>query len=313
MTKKIDHVNSLDNLWNERITSPKTHFFYESLGERSIEPLTLIESGVTLWHEQMHSNEEHDISHLWALASAMLEKPLVQYKQSYVEWLRHQIITGAIVPEKWSGAGPYPYKGMLISAIYFQEARRLCEVENDSRVWHIIAMAYYQLGINTPPTTTQLASKAAATRHALRSELLRAHVLSALSQIKEHGAAGSIESAKNDVVSYFMRNHKFMVVLSEFDASTPENTKHDKTSDALTRFRNMLDSWASPKSPYPELAKVFAQFSKRKSTSSIASTPKTRTTPAEVPVDDSNFYLRIIDIREDGFEQITKVVRDKAV
>jgi hypothetical protein len=62
---------SLQDLLNSG--EPITHFFYEYRGERAVEPLLLIENGITLWHEHIYSNEAHDNSYLWGLAASIVE------------------------------------------------------------------------------------------------------------------------------------------------------------------------------------------------------------------------------------------------
>lgn len=55
---------SLQDFFNSG--EPITHFFYEYRGERDVEPLLLIENGITLWHEHIYTNEVHGNSYLWA-------------------------------------------------------------------------------------------------------------------------------------------------------------------------------------------------------------------------------------------------------
>ena len=72
---------------------------------------------------------------------------------SWVEWLRYRITTGAFIPAQWKKRKPFPYKAVLISAIYFNEAKRLCDEGNLERAWHIIALAYYHLGLGSTSST----------------------------------------------------------------------------------------------------------------------------------------------------------------
>lgn len=313
---KIRKSNSEDSIQDIEIkysSSPKTHFFYEYEGERSVDPSVLIASGVTLWHEQMLSNEVHDTSHLWAHACALLDARVDSPIYSHIEWLRYQITMGVIAPEKWDHSKPYPYKGMLISAIYFLEARRLCEEGREDRAWHVIAIAYYHLGINTTPTTTQSAANAALIKHAKRSEYLRALVMAFLKIVKEEDSAKSINDAIEEIIKLFENKPKAMAGLDEFDKSIPDNTKHEKENDALERLRVTLKNWAAPKGPYPEIAAAFSHFRKRKgkSTDNLTSTSNTRTTSAEVPVDESNYYMRLINILERGDVLTMKLSREE--
>jgi hypothetical protein len=290
--------------------APKTHIFYEYQGERAIDPTLLVENGISLWHEQMLNIPEHDISHLWDYAKSLLASRQDTLVYSYIEWLRYEITMGTIIPEKWDRRRPYPYKWMLISAIYFQEARKLCEEGNTDRVWHVVTMAYYQLGMNTNPSLTQAMSKTAAIRHANDSEFKRAIVLAALDKIKEQNTAKSINEAKDKVLELIAGSKKVMEKLEELDASTSENTKHNKTNDALDRLRNTLDSWASPKGPYPELASAFSRFSKRKTKTQSGAI---RATSEELPRDELPaeyaHYMRIVSYLEEGYVLTAEISR----
>lgn len=155
MRKKKARPTANEPLYPADPNFPKTHFFYEYEGERSIDPAVLVEHGILLWHEQIHANPIDDISPIWAFAATQLEKREETPSHSYLEWLRQQVILNALVPESWNSLEPYPYKGLLISALYLQEARRLCREGESERVWHIVVLAYYYLGLNTVKSSSQ--------------------------------------------------------------------------------------------------------------------------------------------------------------
>lgn len=292
-----DHLNSGE---------PITHFFYELQGERPVEPLLLIENGITLWHEHIYTNETHDNSYLWELAGSIVEERIDTPMYSWVEWVRYRITTGGFVPAQWGNQRPYPYKGLLISAIYLQEARRLCAQGQSARAWHIIAMAYYHLGLNTSSTTAQNTSRAARSLHAARTEKIRALVLAALDKIKKDESARSMESAKDQVVELLrtMRDKEPLKHwLNEFDTLVPENTKGRTLgklkNDVFVRIRNMLDNWSLPSGPYPDVAEAFSHFSKRKGRK-YGPIANNRATSEGVPIDESEHYLRLVNFLEDG-------------
>jgi hypothetical protein len=115
----------------------------------------------------------------------------------------------------------------LISAIYLQEAKRLCAEGQPDRAWHIIALAYYHLGLNTAPSTAQNTSRAAQLMHAGRTEKIRALVLAALDKIRKDESARSMEDAKDQVVELLRAKRGESPIkdwLNEFDTLVPENT-----------------------------------------------------------------------------------------
>lgn len=305
---------SLQDLLNSG--EPITHFFYEYEGERAIEPMLLLENGIALWHEHIYTNEVHDNSYLWELAGSIVKDPGESPMYSWVEWMRYQITTGMFVPAQWGNQRPYPYKGLLISAIYLQEARRLCAESQPERAWHLIALAYYHLGLNTASSTAKNTSRAAQIMHAGRTEKIRAFVLAALDKIRKEESARSIESAKDQVVELLRKKrdeHPIKDWLNEFDTLVPESTKGRTSAklknDVLVRIRNMLDSWSLPSGPYPDIAEAFSHFSKRKG-GKIAPTPTDRTTSEGVPVDQSECYMRLISFMEGGEVLTIKLSRN---
>jgi len=284
-------------------SAPRTHFLYEYEGEREIHPSLLVTNGINLWHEQMLNIPERDVSHLWAFAEKLLADRHDTLLYSYVEWLRYEITMGAIVPEKWDRRRPYPYKWMLISAVYFQEG-------DQGRAWHLIAIAYYQLGMNTTPTLTQAMSKAASSKHAISSMRKRGIVLAALEKIKSNKSIKSVVQAKEAVYHLIERSDEAMAVIEELDALTPEKTKFSKENDALDRLRNTLDSWASAKGPYPEMFEAFSYFSKKTTSAASSATRETKEgVPAEFLPEDCKHYMRFISYLESGYVMTAEVSR----
>lgn len=283
---------------------PLTHIFYEYEGEQSIHPETLINSGITLWHENVYSNEAHDNRGLWQLAETLLNERHKTPMYSWVEWLRYRITKGELVPETWDVHKPYPYKGLLISAIYFHEARRICAAGDSTRAWHIAAMAYYHLGLNTNSSTLKNTSRAAQMRHAARSEKIRMLVLEGLDIIASKGTAGSIAQAKDQVVDLLREKNKGVVRdwLNEFDTLVPEKTKGRTTgsqkNDVLDRIRNLLDAWSLPSGPYPEIAESFSRFNAKKP--NVTRRVEQPATNEDVPLEETSACLRVVNLLNSG-------------
>ena len=307
--------SSEDVSMRDALTSgePITRFFYEYQGERSVDPTTMIDSGIDLWHEQICTNQVHDNGFLWGFAESLLESREETAMYSWAEWLRYRVMTGAIVPAKWNARKPYPYKGLLISAIYFQEARRSCAEKIPERAWHLVVIAYYHLGLNSTPSALQITGKAAKILHAARTEKVRALVLGALGRIKREDLADSIEKAKDEVARLIREKSKQRVVkdwLNEFDALVSENTKGrtsaKQKNDVVDRIRNLLNTWSLPSSPYPEIAEAFSPFNKKISGAGVIVTDD-MVKCEEVPDGSSGCYLRIVNLLEDGHVLTTEV------
>ena len=305
-TKKI-FVENLESIYTG---APKTHIFYEYQGERAVDPLRLVMDGETLWWEQAHNNLEHkpEVLRLWDDAEALLAKRHETPTHSYVEWLRNKVTMGYLDPKKSrKKKKPYAYRGMLISAIYFQEAKKLCAEDNADRVWHIIAMAYYHLGMNTTPSSTQLAARAARKKHEEVVETRRALALVSLEIIKEQQekkrTIRNIEEAKDEVIRLIYSNRNVLADLEQVDASS---VNRDRNNDALDRFRNLLDEWASPNSPHPDIAEAFSFYGQKKYT------PKTESSgPPDVPGSaiepGTTHYMRLVNVFEDGHMDIDEI------
>lgn len=292
---------------------PRTHFFYEYEGERAVNPSVLVEHGILLWHEQIYAHELDDVSPLWAFAEAELEKRGQALTHSDLEWLRQQVIINALVPESWDELEPYPYKGLLISALYLQEARRLCRNGDTGRVWHIIALAYYNLGLNSVLSVSQAMALNAAKARAKSTELKRVIVLKVLEKLKDGAKINNVAEAKRAVISFIQgykgKNGKYVLLdkLRELDGgNTEEHMTKEATSKAddraTARLEITLNSWASPQGPYPEVAEAFAMFDPEKA-GLTAETPKpsaTRTTREEFEFETGEYHTRLINLLANG-------------
>lgn len=298
---------------------PTTHFFYEFLGERGVDPAVMIGNGITLWHERVYCDLTVDNSYLWDLAESIVNQRHPTEVYSWAESMRYSITIGTFVPSKWKSNKPFAYKGLLISAIYFLEAERECHKENAARAWHLIAMAYYHLGLNSTLTSRENAAIAAQRMHAARSEKIRALVLSALEIIKANGTAKSIAQAREQVVELIATKEKeqsrekrplISDWIAEFDTLVPAGTKGRSSSENkgnfYTRLANMLEDWSLPDGPYPQISEAFSHFRKNRKAGSEGDNSR-RATSANVPMDESDFFLRIVHERGDGFVSTTKL------
>lgn len=292
---------------------PLTHFTYEFKGPRAVDPLLLIKDGILLWHESAGAIDVDDNYYLWELAKKIVENPGETPAHSWVEWYRYAIIHGLFTPSRWRSEKPFPYKGLLISAIYFQESRRLCLNGQADRAWHLVAIGYYHLGQNTNSSTRTNTARAAKRKHADRSADVREMVLIALGAVAKIGKAKTVEDAKNAVEELIRKLNEDVdearEVLSHFDAAIPAKTKGrtsgDQKNDVISRIRNLLDTWSLPSGPYPEIADAFAKFSKRRSASpSDASSSAPNTTEGIPIIPTSGCYLRLINHIGDEFDAV---------
>lgn len=314
MGKKKSDSETSKPLYPTNTNFPRTHFLYEYEGERAVDPAVLVENGILLWHEQIHANELDDISPLWAFAEAELEKRGQAPTHSDLEWLRQQVIVNALAPASWNKLEPYPYKGLLISALYLQEARRLCQAGDTGRVWHVIALAYYNLGLNTVQSASQAMARYATKARSEDTELKRAIVLEVLKKLEGNPKITSVAKAKRAVVdfiqSYKGANDKYVLLdkLRELDGGNTEEPLEDEAryeaeSRATARLEATLNSWANPKGPYPEMAEAFAAFDRKKAAPNAADAPgpsSARTTCETFEFETGEYHTRIFNLLPNG-------------
>lgn len=314
MSNKKTDIDKSKPLYPADANFPKTHFFYEYEGERAVDPAVLVEHGILLWHEQIYANELHDVSPLWAFAEAELEKQGQAPTHSDLEWLRQQVIINALVPTFWNKLEPYPYKGLLISALYLQEARRLCNDGERDRVWHIIAIAYYNLGLNTVQPASQALALYASKGRSDATQRKRAIVLEVLKRLKDDQKITSIAEAKRSAI-LFIQNFKdkngkpvLLDKLRELDGCKPEELLTEKAKQkaedlVITHLEGTLNSWASSKSPYPEIAEAFALFDQKKASRVSACAPEpspARTTRELFEFETGEYHTRLFNLLVNG-------------
>lgn len=315
-----DLLGKLQAQWRPTNQTPRTHILYEYEGERSIELSELIDDGAVLWHEMAVSNQVDDVVPLWELAGHLLaeakqslEQPHIKerLKQSAVDYLRFQIVSGAITPDGWSHKRFQSCKGALISAIHFHEANAAGAAGNFDRALHLIATAYYFLGISTTVPASRFFAESSARGHAEETDYQRTLVLWILGEIKGEAHLTSIEKAKDGVIDFIRRKPKLALEFEKLDklSSSP---KHNKNHDALDRLRNTLDDWAKPKGPYPEVAEAFSGFKRRKKVdTTVAPVDTTQEGSREIQIPGPECYLRFIHVRESGFVQTISLSREE--
>ena len=252
--------------------TPSTYFFYELEGPNSVEPIHLYWDGLVLWHEQAAEIETHDTRHLWEYAREIRHDP--GWQNASVEHLRAAIIRGSLVPPGSNPRKVYPYRGMLISAIYFQECDRELDNRTSDRIWHLLIVAYYSMGFDTRAAWRSNHARSAAARHSADTEVTRSLILTALRELRDDASLTSITKAKDAVIKLIAEDKDARREIEKLDALQPSSLKHNKDGNALDRLRNVLDRWASPRGSYPEIAEAFDQFRRDKS-------PRKETTNAE--------------------------------
>ena len=289
--------------------SPKTHILYEYEGERAIEVDVMIENGIFLWHDLIHAGELDDISPLWNFAGRLLESTSRATPQSITDYLRQQIILEAILPDGWDYKKFRAYKGTLISAIHFLEARRLSAAGEVDRAWHVTTTAYYYLGIGTTMSASRFLAQASARSHDEDTEYQRSLVLWILDQIRSDKRVTSIEKAKDAVISFIRKREKLQSEFEKLDRLS-YSPKHKDEHDALDRLRNTLDDWAKPKGPYPEMANAFAAFKRKGKADTVAQlSTAPRGTAEDIVFAKPDYYLRILNALKNGDFLTMKVSR----
>lgn len=299
MPRREDHTKSdIEHSFAPEDQSPATHFLYEYEGDRDVDLDILTENGIYLWHELAASDQIDDVEQLWTFAEDLLEKSPSLLRQSRVESIRQRIIFGAISLPGWGEKKFHRHKNTLISAIYFHEARKLCNCGASVRATHIIATAYYFLGLGSTRSVSHSMALQSATRHAQKSEFRRAIVLEVLRLIEGNPRVTSVEKAKDEVIRFIAKKDALKKAIDELDKLST-GVKHSPDNDALTRLQNALDDWAKPNGPYPEIYQAFAKFSSRKASQSKVIS-STESVGGEAPPWDPDSYLRIVNFLESG-------------
>ncbi len=239
---------------------PITHFFYEHGGERETEVLTLMRDAKELWDEQIYTDETQDLQYIWSFAKELIEKRKDSTSFSFIEDLRYRIILGDLAPSQWKKQGRYPHKGLLISACYLLEAELLYRKGDQQRIWQVLAMTYYYLGVGTGHASpSNLRLKGKATQAAL-SEEKAIIVFEALKLIAHDPKIKTISKAKEAVLNVIRGNPSLLKRLELDDRISPQSKNYSSDNDALERLQRSLDRWTVPNGPYPVIYEEFARF-----------------------------------------------------
>lgn len=296
----------------KRVDEPTSYFTYEQLGERAVDPETLIETAKALWFQ---CAEGYDVSELWRVAYELLESQESSPAFSWAEHLRVSIIMGGTVPRGWKDSSSFPFKGLLISAIYLQEAERALKSTVPDRAWHLIAIAYYHLGLNTIESELMAKARKRADKNAEVTEEARALVLGALAWVEKNRSPKSIAEAQEFVYQIMTEKGEALDKLlfayadkANIAVSLPSS---ERRFQALQRIATMMRDWALPTSPYPEIAQRFAQFNQRKGASCPPNTPAEarRTDEPDVSDPGASPSLEIISVRADGLTATFRISR----
>lgn len=294
----------------KRVDEPMSYFIYEQLGERAVDPETLIETAKALWGQ---CAADYDVSELWRVACELLDSQESSPAFSWSEHLRVSIIMGSTVPRGWKDSSSFPFKGLLISAIYLQEAERALKSTVMDRAWHLIAIAYYHLGLNTTESELMAQARKRANKNAEVTEEARALVLGALAWVERNRSPKSIAEALD--FAYQIMSEKgealdtFLFAYADKAKIANSLPSSERRIQALERIAVMMRDWALPTSPYPEIARRFAQFNQRKSAQGPASPqPEThQVDEAERQDPDTGPTLEIISLRADGLTATTRI------
>ncbi|WP_162782157.1 hypothetical protein [Arenimonas caeni] len=294
----------------KRVDEPASYFIYEQLGQRAVDPETLIGSAMALWDQ---CAMDYDVPELWDLAKELLDLQEPSPALSWAEHLRVSIIMGSTIPRGWKDSSSFPFKGLLISAIYLQEAERSLTSPIPDRAWHLIAIAYYHLGLNSTESELMAQARKRAEKNAEVTEVARGMVLGALDWVAKNRNPRSIAEAREMV---YQRICDKEGEIEEFLFEYADKAKIDKALpnserrfQALQRIEALTRDWALPNGPYPEISRRFAQFSQRKAGKDRAEPLPKAHHPGEPegPEPSAAPSLEIISVRADGFTLTTRV------
>jgi len=294
----------------KRRDEPQSYFIYEQLGERVVGPDTLIDNAMDLWFQCAF---DYDVAELWDVAQELLDSNRSSPEVSWPEHLRVSIIMGSTVPRAWKDASSFPFKGLLISAIYVKEAYRALRSPMPDRAWHLIALAYYHLGLNTTESELMAQARKRAEKNAAITEEARALVVAAVDWVAKNRNPRSIAEAQELVLGRLVEKEQS---IEEFLLLYADKTNIDKSlsmsqrrSEALDRIGDRMREWALPRSPFPEISRRFAQFNQRKATEGTPSptTESLQHDDSDKRMHVSGLALEIVSVRGDGLVQTTRI------
>lgn len=299
----------LDELRNDE---PVTYFFYEQLGKRAVDPETLIDNGIDLW---VQTATRYGVSELWGFAQKLLDEVSLEDEISHVESFRRAIIIGDIVPPGWTDAPAFPFKGLLVSALYFKEAHRALATPPRERASHLIITAYYYLGVNSTESELMAQARKQAQKNATKTEEVRLLVVAALDLIVEKRAPVSLTRAKSLVLDMLTAAEEDVAsqLLAYADKSGIDRTlsASDRRRTALERIESLLDLWARPTGPYPGIARLFAKAREPRPDISVEQDAEEAVHQMRVnPVSVRPNLLEFIWIHPDGHRTTVRLSRD---
>jgi hypothetical protein len=245
-----------------RDDEPPSYFFFEQLGERSVSQSTLIECGVDLWGQ---AARHYAVEELWDYAQELLESAEESLGFSKAEQLRLSVICGETVPPDWKDGASFPFKGLLVSAVYFKEAHRALSGPMPDRAWHLIATAFYHLGVNSTESPQMAQSRVRAQENGAATLEIRVLTGYALDWVIKNHSPVSKSRAKElvyDWLETFEQKHPevFLTAADKMGIKTSLPPKQ-RSAEALEKALALLHTWALPQGPYPEISRKFSEAS----------------------------------------------------
>jgi len=102
---------------------------------------------------------------------------------------------------------------------------------------------------------------------------------------------------------------ELLLVYADKAKIDPSSPKPHRRFEAIGRIRTLMRDWALPTSPYPEIARKFAQFNQRQDASGPANPlpepPRPEGADGAEPA--AGPALEIISIRADGYTLTTRI------
>ncbi len=145
------------------------------------------------------------------------------------------------------------------------------------------------------------------------TEFKRRIVLEALDKLRNNTKIKSVAEAKRAVIGFIQdykdKNGKHVLLdkLRELDGGSTEErlterAKSNADDRATARLEATLNSWASPKRPYPEMAEAFAAFDAKKAplTTAVPEPSAARTTCEVFEFETAEYHTRLINLLANG-------------
>lgn len=151
------------------------------------------------------------------------------------------------------------------------------------RAWHLVATAFYHLGINSTESPQMAQSRVRAQENGAATVEIRALTGYALDWVIKNHSPVSKSRAKElvyDWLEAFEQKHPdvFLAAADKMGIKTSLPPKQ-RSAEALEKALALLHSWALPQGPYPEISRKFAEASSGRTKPTQAKSNQVRLEP----------------------------------